>query len=502
MTLARHGDTVFVVQRALALLPCLLAACRAAPPQQHAHRPLRVALAPELVGLDPHRQTSHGGFSVLANVYEALTAFDDEMRIVPVLAERWESPDDLTWRFHLRRGVRFHDGRPMEAADVVASLERARRSGRSSQGSLATIAELAAPAADVVEVTTTRPNPMLLSNLSSTFVVPRDAPDEITSPIGTGPYRVARYSPGKDLELASWDKHWGRPPRHGTVAFLFEPDPERRLALLARGETDVALRLAEGVAGPAAAAGYRLLFRPAPAARVLALRVDLPPFSDLRVRRAVSLAIDRVAVTRDLLGGRAQPLGQMLPPGIFGSVPDRAAPVRDVATARRLIAETGGVPTLTLDHGAGRRPEARAIADQLGDAGIRVRLRQRDVAALLPGLQAGDSNLLLVSFVYAAGDAIDIFENMLHSRDPERRFGAENRFGYRNPRVDALVEAGAQTRAVEARRAVYQDAMRAASDDLPVIPLWEVPWVYGVRDDVAWNPPAHGWFLAAGVESR
>src|SRR5262249_2468142 len=99
-------------------------------------------------------------------------------------------------------------------------------------------------------------------------------------------------------------------------------------------------------------------------------------------------------------------------------------------------------------------------------------------------------------------DAVDIFENLLHSRDQGRRFGAENRFGYRNPKVDALIEAGGDGRSINARRTAYQDAMRLVADDLPVIPLWEVPGVSGARGGIVGSPVAQGWFPAASVQRR
>jgi peptide/nickel transport system substrate-binding protein len=462
-----------------------------------------VAIAPEIGSLDPHRQHSHGGLATLGNVYEALTAFDDETRLVPGLALRWESLDELTWRFHLRQGVAFHDGRPLSAQDVVASLERARRAGRSAHGGLASVGELSALADDVVQIRTTRSSPMLLNGLATAFVVPRDAPDEVEAPIGTGPYRFVRFDPQVGLELSVWDRYWGGRAMEPSLSFRFEADPERRLRMLASGAVDVALRLSE-TADSDGRSGYRLLSRPAPGARVLGLRVDERPFSDARVRRAVHLAVDRSSVCRELLGGRARPIGQMLTPGIFGFVPDLPAPARELEAARRLVAEASGGAglALTLDHGRGRRREAEALASQLGEAGFQVALHELPVSDLLRGLESGRARMVLMSYVYAPGDAVDVFESIFHGRDAARGFGAENGFGYCNPRVDALIEAGAAASTMEARLASYQQAMRLVAHDLPIVPLWEVPWVYGVRDGIEWTPAAHGWFRATAVRRR
>ncbi|MGH9888531.1 MAG: ABC transporter substrate-binding protein, partial [bacterium] len=225
--------------------------------------PLRVAMAPEVSNLDPHRQNTHGGLSVCSNVYESLTAFDPEMRVGPGLAVRWENPDELTWRFHLRPGVLFHDGRALTSADVVKSLERARRPGSSAGGGLRVVRDIAAEGPNVVVIHTTRANPMLLNNLATAFVTPHDAPDDITTPVGTGPYRFVRFEPGRTVELTAWERHWREAPRAAGVSFVFEADPDRRLALLTSGAVDVALRLAENAA-LTTAAGCRLMWRPAP----------------------------------------------------------------------------------------------------------------------------------------------------------------------------------------------------------------------------------------------
>lgn len=478
-----------------------LASCHRGPATPPAGT-LRVIMAPEVSGLDPHRQTAHGGVSVMTNVYEALTAFDGESRVVPGLAERWETPEDLTWRFHLRRGVTFQDGRPLTAEAVVRSLARARRPGRSTQGGLAAIRDVTAPSPDVVEIRTLRRSLMLLNNLATAFIVPEDAPEEITRPVGTGPYRFVRFEPGRALELTAWDGYWNERPSLPHLSFLFEPDPVRRREQLASGSVDLALRLSEA-APEQPEAGYRLVARAAPGTRILGLRVDRPPFSDIRLRKAISLAINREALCARLLAGRARPVGQVFPRGIFGYAPDIAAPAPDLVKAKALLREghPGGLD-VTLDHGRGRQSEAEAIAASLGEAGLRVTLRVREVPMLIPSLDSAESSLVLFSYVLSAGDTETFFQGVLHGREAERGYGAQNSFGYRNPEVDRLIEAAENTSPVQERLGQYQAALRLFSADLPVVPLWEVPWVYGVRNDIAWNPTAHGWFDAVHVRRR
>ncbi len=447
-------------------------------------------MASELPSLEPW-PFGHGGQAILCNVYEGLVAFDARMRVVPALAERWESPDELTWRFFLRAGVLRHDGRPLAAADVVASLERSRP---------AMVASVASPAAGVVDIRTLRPEPMLLNDLVPSFIAlpPAGTGGAL---VGAGPYRVTSFEPGRSLELAAFEGYWRGAPAVPTLRFVFESDPAGRERLLADGAVDVALRLPESARD---AAGFRLSYRAAPGARLLALRVDRAPFDDLRVRQAIDLALDRGAIAHDVLAGRARPMGQFLPQGFFGSVPGLEGRPRDLAAARRLVAVAGqgrGIG-FELTHGSGRKAEAEALAAQLADAGFRVRLRSRSAGEISGHLETGDFAAVLWSLISYTADASDVFTNVLHSRDEARGLGRQNTFGYRDAALDRLIERAVLARGLNDRSTLFQEATRLAVRDLAVVPLWEVPWVTGVRDDVDYVPSADGWFRATSARRR
>jgi peptide/nickel transport system substrate-binding protein len=459
-----------------------------------------VVVAPELSSLDPHPQL-HGAQATLCNAYESLTAFDARLGVVPALAARWDNPDENTWRFDLRKGVHFHDGRPLQAADVAASLERARRSGGEMASYLTMIAEVRAVSRDVVEIRTSRPYPMLLNNLAAVFITPQASAADGRPAPGTGPYRIGGFDPRAFLELHAYDDYWGGAPAIRRVRFEFEADPEARARRLAAGTADVALRLPEALAAPRS--GYRLESQLAPGVRTLGLRCDRKPFSDRTLRLAVDLAIDREATTRGLLAGRSQPMGQLLPPGVFGHVPDLGPTPRDLLRARELVARAsaGRGVAFELAHGAGRRAEAELLAGQLAEAGFRVTLRAIDAASLLTAFQGGQGDALLMSYLYYTGDATDVLENILHSRDAGG-LGLQNLYGYRNEQVDALVERAGLTGVLSERQAAFEEATRLAMRDLPLVPLWGVPWVSGVADGVEWTPAPNGWFLAKDVRWR
>ena len=251
--------------------------------------PLRIAIYDRPRSFDPHLESEFVSFAIVSHVYEGLTRLDRDLKVAPALAERWESLDALRWRFRLRPGVRFHDGRVLTAADVVASLERARNHPRSDWSSfLVAMDRVHAVDPLTVEVATRRPYSLLLQKLAYIMILPRGAPDEIDRPVGTGPYRLLAPLSGRRLVLHGFEGYWGAPPTEMLVHFEVEPSLERALRAPAAERADVVLAV-----GPQAAnliqrtPGYSLVTRSGITTDYLQLQISRPPFSDVRARRAV-----------------------------------------------------------------------------------------------------------------------------------------------------------------------------------------------------------------------
>src|SRR5579863_8223347 len=228
------------VMAAAALVAALCCAVHCGRPPAAAERPLRIALDSGPFALDPHAGELLT-LSVLRNLYDALTAFDAGNRVRPALAESWENPDELTWIFHLRRGVFFHDGREFTARDVLFSFDRARRAAPASEiGTyLVAIDKVLALDAHTVEITTRRPYSILLNKLAFVLIVPEGSPPVISRPVGTGPYRLVSDQPGKRLALRVFERYWGGAAGVRRVEFLPLPDPEARVRGLLDGDLDV-----------------------------------------------------------------------------------------------------------------------------------------------------------------------------------------------------------------------------------------------------------------------
>jgi peptide/nickel transport system substrate-binding protein len=199
---------------------------------------LQVAVRADITGLFPNPATQREAYTIDMNrhLFEGLATLDREFRHVPALAERWESPDERTWVFHLRPGVRFSDGRMLEARDVEASLRANLARPVATAAFLHAVESVRAIDPSTVEVRTAFPYPMLLSHLSVGFVLPADVLDREPIPaIGTGPYVVDRWQAGRELVLKANPHHRGPPPEFPKVRLSVVPDPEERVRALLDG---------------------------------------------------------------------------------------------------------------------------------------------------------------------------------------------------------------------------------------------------------------------------
>jgi peptide/nickel transport system substrate-binding protein len=450
---------------------------------------VRVAIHSAPQSFDPHLQNEVLTSAVLANVYDALTEFDGESRIGPALAAEWRNPDDRTWVFRLRQGVRFHDGRLMTADDVVFSLDRARRHPGTAMASYLVEVETArAIDPSTVEVRTKRPFAALLAKLTMIAVVPTGSLARISRPVGTGSYRLGRM--GTDgFDLAPVAGGWRKGRKALPLAFVVEPNPQRRVERLLAGEADIATDLpGDAIEVLREAACCRELALPGSTVEYLRLAPIEPPFRDRRVREAIDLAIDRPAFVSGAHHGLGLPVGQLVVPGVFGFAPDLKATVRDVPRARRLLAESG-YPNgfdVVLEYRPGRR--AGLLVTQLAEVGVRVTPRETLWTDLHPRIRKGEVSFYLGGVVAPTAEASDVLDGFVHTRDEAKGYGTTNHSRYSNPRADELIEAAAASLGMTRRRELLQEAMRVVMADLYLLPIAGLYEVYGVRNGVRFSP--------------
>ncbi len=501
-TIPRRHVARLSVTLALLAAAGLATSCERSPAPP-ADRPLRIALYNPPLTLDPHRRNELLTLAVLRNFYDALTAFDPGAKVGPALAERWENPNDVTWIFHLRPGVRFHDGRILTAADVVWSFDRARSDPENNVGTyLVAIDRVRALDPLTIEITTAKPYPILLNKLAFVSIVPLGSPREIRKPIGTGPYRLVK-SDGRRLELEAFASYWGGPPPIPRVEFVAVPSAEERVRLLLSGGVDIIQEPgAENLARIRAAPGCRVLEEDSLAVTYLIVRKDRPPFDDLRVRQALNLALDRAELAHEALGGAAVPVGQMVSRNVFGYATDIPVPDPDLTLARRLLAAAGHPQGLDIEiqYRPGRQPEVAALARQLAAIGVRVRPVERAWADLFPALLRGDVPVYFGAWFCVSADASDFFDAMVHSQT--RLYGGSNFNHYVNPQLDREIEQSALTLDLLERRRQLEGCMHVLMDDLAFVPLYSPAVVFGARSDIDWQLRRDSLILASTIRRR
>jgi peptide/nickel transport system substrate-binding protein len=438
-------------------------------------------------GLAPHRATDLVAAEIVANVCETLVRVrPGSLRPEGVLATAWATPDQRVWTLTLREGVVFHDGAPLDADAVAANLEHLRRE-RGFPGHALRLGP------HVVEIALDQPNAALLSTLSQPFFA-MQSPQRLTTtpelPVGTGPFRLSSARPGL-VELAAFDGYWAGAPRTRRLQFRRFASEDALVHALAAGEADVSAALSpERAAELRAHAGVTLDAQPGLSLTFLAVNNERSPFSDVRVRRALSKAVDRAALSREMLAGHAEPAQSALPPTLLP--PDTSARelTLDRDAARRLLADAHVPPgfATTLTVSSAPRPylleplrAAARIRDDLAQVGLVVRLRQVDSWAEQVAITSrGDFELALLGWRADTLDPNDFLTALLDSAS----IGTTNRSRYRSAAMDGLLKRARQDRAAGSRLALYRQAQDLVQNDLPFVPLYHSAVLTAYRRDV------------------
>lgn len=493
--------------RALWLGLCLHLACA---PARAPERSLRLVFAAPPDTLDPLRHREDLTRIVLANFYETLVAFGPGFELQPRLAVRWETPSETVWRLRLRAGVRFHDGRRFGPPDVLASLERARGPGANANAELRGITSARELDADTVELVTAGPEPLLLAALASLPIMPRDSSSEdVRAPNGTGPYRFVFASADRSLvEGRRFDEYWDARPAFAAFRIEAQPDEGLRLAA-ARAGADLVTPVPAGTVAPQAGP-FRVLLHPTVISSFLLCRLAPlsggrpAPLQDLRVRRALSLAIDRPRLVRQALAGEGEPSWQMLARGANGYVAEFEKGERDLAEARRLLESAlGGAPLeLQLLVTARRQAVGLELQRQWAELGVRTEVVPLSWNEIYERMRSGRAVLGLASMTLNTGDAAALFDPVLHSAGGPAGLGAENISGYQSASTDQLIQAATREMNPRKRNDLLGRLTRQALDDLPLIPLYVPSWSYAVRNDLEFRPRLDLTVLAADLHPR
>ena len=465
----------------LLALPLLLAPLLlAAPPASAQPAPaqtLQLATDSSPVGLDPHVATAFSTKLLTTTLYEGLTAIGPDLAVVPELATAWDiAPDGLTYTFHLRPGVRFHSGRVMTAADVVASIARVRDPKTSSPlaSRFAVIKSVEALDPATVQLTLTAPSAPLLSQLADLAIVPPESVATLgRQPDGTGPFKFAEWIPDTAIVLARNPAYWAPGlPKLGGLRFNIVPEAATREAGI-KGGTYQLLPVVDGASATALAGapGVRLVSVQDLAYSLVGLNVSRPPLDKPEVREAFNLALNRGQLIDAAYYGRGVPGGPLSPALLQWALPATAFPclTADPAAARaRLVAAGLKLPVKITLNVLGSLQQvvdvAQVVQAQANAAGFEVALNVEEQGRFIADWRASNFDGF-VSLNAGGPDPDDYFGRTFATG------GATNVFKYSNPEIDIALDRARATTAPAARREIYKQVQKALACTGPVVTL-------------------------------
>jgi peptide/nickel transport system substrate-binding protein len=459
--------------------------------------------------LDTMNQQETPASVVAAHLYDTLVERDQSLKLVPALAS--ELPKlvaPTVWEIKLRKGVKFHNGEDFNADSVKFSLERVKEPTMRGSSNFKPIDRVEIVDASTVRVHTVKPWPIFVNALTqrqASMYPPKAYAGKDTqfiskNPIGTGPYKLVRWSKDEEIVLEANEQYWRGAPKIKTVVFRPIPDDAVRVAALQNGEVDVAVNIPPHLA-KIIDNHPKVFLTTAPSIRTIQLMfythqfdaqnklvgVYQGPTADKRVRQAITYAIDADDIVKNVLDGKAQRVATLLPSMHFGFDPSLKPIKPDLARTKKLLAEAGFPNGLeiTLNGPQGRyvrdKEVAEAAAGQLTKAGIKTQLKTYEFVNYLNNMvyahKAGP--VWLIGWGQPTMDAEGIYVPLFRS--------GSLLSNYYNPDLDGLVDEAQRTMDEKKRLEIYHRINRLWIDDAAAVPLYQQLDLYGASKRINWK---------------
>ncbi len=489
---------------------------------------LRIAVEVGPTSNDPHFHSLITNIAFSRHVFEPLVAQDAHQVLHSALALSWRAVEPTLWEFKLRPGVEWHDGQQFTADDVAFTIGRAGKVPNSPSSFAvytAPIVETQVVDPLTIRFRTAQPTPLLPNYLSLIMIVSRHAGAEAATQdynsgkamVGTGPYKYVSWLPNEALSLVRNDSYWGDKPAFAAVDFKRIANGAAREAALLAGDADlidavptadIARLKADDRVAVANEVSNRLIFLELDSDRAATPfatgRDGTPianPLRDSRVRRALSLAINRDALVQRIMEGSALAAGDLAPPGYFGTSPDLKPDPFQPDEAKRLLADAGlgGGFALTLHGPAGRyindERVMQSIAQMWSRVGIEAKVEGVPPAAYFSRASNLEFSAMLLGFS-PNPEVLGMLEVLLHSYDRASGLGSGNRARFHDAEVDRLIEAARTTMDDAARADLTRRATHAALAGTALIPLYFQRNVWAMRKGLSYEPRTDEMTLA------
>jgi len=502
----------------------LLAAALAAPLAANAAlaQNLTIATGGSVTSVDPHFFNAAPNSSLALHFFETLVDRTHDAKLQPGLATEWRAVEPRIWEFKLRPNVTWHDGRPFTADDVVFTLSRVPNVPNSPGGFTGFIRSI--ERTEVVDPLTIRfhtsyPNPILPNEIASIFIISRHAGEGAgtedynsgRAAIGTGPYRFVSHRQGDRTEMQRNDAHWGGRQPWARVSYRFVANDAARSAALLAGDVDVIDQVAssdlarlrrEQRVAVSEVQGLRVVYLMADFSRPGAVPgvadnngqpLAQNPFLDVRVRRALNIAIARDAIAERVMEGQATPNAQWLPPGVFGHNPEVQARPADLDGARRLLAEAGFpngfrlVLTTPNDRFPNDSRIAQAVAQNWTRIGVQTQVEAQPWATFSTRSARQEYGMRLTSWGSVTAEASYMLVNIMATFDREKRTGASNSGRFSSPELDAMTDRIASTLDDAERERLSREAVRWVAENAPIMPIVQLNHTWASRRPVTYQ---------------
>ncbi len=497
---------------------------------------LKIGLAAEPSAMDPHFHNLTPNNALLSHIFERLVETDPAGKLVPGLAESWKVLDGNIWEFKLRAGVKWHDGAPFTADDVVFTFERAPNVPNSPSSFASSIKGKTLKKIDdlTIQVSTPAPAPLLPTELTNLLIVSKKSGDGAKTEdynsgkaaVGTGPFKFGSFVPGDKIEMVKNPDYWGTKAAYDKVTFKpIKAGPARVAALLA-GDVDIIddvptadierlkkepkISLSQGVSNRVIYFHMDQFREETPFIKAKDGSAIKNPLRDKRVRLALSKAINRDAIVSRVMEGVALPAGQFLADQFFG-VSAKVKPVPfDLEGAKKLLTEAG-FPNgfkMTLHGPNGRYTNdvkiAEAVAQMLTRLGIETSIETLPPAVFFTRASAGAAGLPEFSFILV-GWSSDTSETsgslkpLVGTFDKDKGTGTANRGRYSNAQVDQLTADALATVDDVKRAALLSQAVELAMDDVAIIPSHYPINTWGAKKGLKIAARSNEYTLVMGV---
>jgi peptide/nickel transport system substrate-binding protein len=417
-------------------------------------------------------------------LFDALVRRDEHFNLQPSLATSWDIPDPLTYVFHLRTGVRFHNGQPLTSRDVKWTFDSiingTIRTAKAS--SYRFVDHLDAPDDQTVIFRLKEPWASLLWNVSggAIGIVPYGSKGEMTThPIGSGPFRFVSAAQDKDVIIERNPDYWAALPHVQRVLFSVVPDTTTQALELRKGSADININALTADMVLAISRNPNLAVEQAPGTNLgyLAFNTHDPILKDVRVRQAIAYAIDRRPLIQYLWRDLVRPASSVLPPNSWAYDDTVRKYSHDPDRARQLLDEAGYKPingirfhiTFKTSTDESSRLTAAVLQQQLRDVGIALDIRTYEFATFFADVTKGAFQLYTLRWIGGNADP-DIFEYAFDSSHMPPK--GQNRGFYSNPKLDALIAAGRKETDQQKRKQMYAQVQQILAEDLPYINLW------------------------------